>query len=222
MREYTRDGRVGRERSETKEILILRNWPYERLIARNDMPLSENEMRREQQKFDRESADREHESAAEQARHDKEREEDRRFIRELPDAFTFHLEGVEKVSGQPAWVIDAEPRPGYRPTESLARVFKKVRAKVWIEQNTYHWVRVDADALDTLTFRLGLVRVAQGSTLHFEQTRVNDEIWLPSLTTIRADARLGFIKKLRADIDIRYSGYRKFQAVSEFVPDEEH
>ena len=217
LREYAKDGRTSIERSETHEILILGDWPYERLIARDDEPLSDKDTLRERQKLDRESAARQHESAAQRARREKERDEERRFIRELPEAFTFRLTGVEDVSNVPAWVIEAEPKPGYRPAEPQARIFTKVRGKVWIEQKTYHWVKLDADAIDTLTFGLGLLRVAPGGTLHFEQVRVNDEIWLPSYTLVRANARLALVKKLRAEIDIRYSGYRKFQADSKIV-----
>ncbi|HEV2199647.1 MAG TPA: hypothetical protein VGR73_07490 [Bryobacteraceae bacterium] len=222
LREYTRDGRVNNQRNETKEIMILGGWPSERLIARNDVPLSERDARRERQKFEREIADRQNESAADRARHEKERAEDRKFIRELPDAFTFHLDGVESVSGQPAWVIEADPKPSFHPVHSRAQLFAKVRAKVWIEQDTYHWVKADIDAIDTLTFGFGLLRVAPGGTLHFEQTRVNDEIWLPSHASIRADARLALVKKVRAEIDIRYSDYRKFQADSQIVQTIEH
>ena len=217
FREYTKDGQVGNQRSETKEILILSARPAERLIARDDRPLPEREARREQQKFDREVATRQHESPAERSRLDRERAEDRKFIREIPDAMEFRLLGTESVSGQPAWVIQAEPKPGYRPVYSRAKLFTKVRAKVWIEQATYHWVKMDAEAIETLTFGLGLLRVAPGGALHFEQVKVNGEIWLPSRALIHGDARLALIKKLRAEIDIRYSGYRKFQSDSQIV-----
>ena len=217
LREYTKDGRVGNQRSETREILILSAWPYDRLIARNDQPLSEKDAQKEQEKLDREAENRQHESPSERARRDKERQEEWKFIHEVPEAFTFRLAGVENVSGQSAWVIDAEPKAAYRPAESQAQIFKKVRAKVWIEQKTYHWVKLDADALDTITFGLGLLRVAPGGTLHFEQVKVNDEIWLPSYTQVRADARLALVKKLRAEINIRYSDYRKFQADSKIL-----
>ena len=96
-------------------------------------------------------------------------------------------------------------------------MFTKVRAKVWIEQATYHWVKMDAEALDTLTFGFGLLRVAPGGNLHFEQVKVNGEIWLPSRALIHADARLALIKKLRAEIDIHYSDYRKFQSDSQII-----
>lgn len=217
FREYTKDGTLGARRSEAKEIVIVAGRPFQRLIARDDQPLADKETRREQQKFDREVAGWQRESVADRAKAEKERVEDRKFIREAPDAFVFHLLGVENASGQPAWVIQAEPKPGYRPVEARARLFTKVRAKIWIEQATYHWVKMDAEALDTLTFGLGLLRVAPGGTLHFEQVRVNDEIWLPLRALIHADARLALFKKLRAEIDIRYSGYRKFQSDARLV-----
>ena len=222
FRRYAADGKPSSSRTETHEILILADRPYERLIARDDRPLSEAETRKEQEKLDREGAKREHESAARRAQYEKERAADRQFIREIPDAFTFRLEGVEIVSGQPAWVIDAEPKPGYGAVHPRAKIFSKLRAKIWIEQVTYHWVRVDAQALDALWFALALLRVAPGGTLHFEQTRVNDEIWLPFSIVVRADARLALVKAVRAEFDIRYSGYKKFQSDSHIVNEHEN
>jgi hypothetical protein len=219
LRRYATDGKLASSRTETHEILILAERPYERLIARNDRPLSEAETRKEQEKLDREGAKREQESAARRAQYEKERAADRQFIREIPDAFTFGLEGVENVSDQPAWVIEAEPKPGYRAINSGAKIFSKLRAKIWIEQATFHWVRVEAQAIDALWFAFALLRVAPGGTLHFEQTRVNDEIWLPSSIVVRADARLALVKKVRAELDIRYSGYQKFQSDSHIVND---
>ena len=114
-------------------------------------------------------------------------------------------------------MIEAEPKPGYRPVLSEAKVFTKVRSKIWIEKATYRWVKVDAEVLNTLSFGLGLVRVAPGGTVRFEQTRVNDEIWLPSHAVIRGDVRLALIRKLRAEIDINFRDYKKFQSDSRIV-----
>jgi len=217
FRQYSRDGRLANSRSETNEVLILAGRPYERLTARDDRPLPERETRKQQQKLDEELAKRQHESRGTRARYEKEREEERAFIREIPDAFTFRLVETGAVSNQPAWVIEAQPKPGYRAVHADARNFAKVSAKIWIEQATYHWVKVDAEVVDTISAGLGLVRVARGGTLHFEQTRVNDEIWLPSSILVRFEARLALVKKLRGEFDIRYSNYRKFQSDSKIV-----
>jgi hypothetical protein len=217
LRQYARNGKLSVVRSETRELLTLGSRPYERLTARNDKPLPAREERREQSKLDSELAKRQHESPADQARYQKERVEQREFIREIPDAYTFRLAGADTVSNQPVWVIEALPKPGYHPVHSRAKDLAKVHATIWIEQATYHWVKVDADVLSTISVDFGLLRIAPGSSMHFEQTRVNDEIWLPSSMLIRFQARLALLKALRGEYDIRYSGYRKFQSDSKIV-----
>ena len=217
VREYTRGGRQAKSRSETNDVMILGGRPYELLTARNDRPLQAEEARKQQQKLDKELAKRQQESRAERTRYQKERAEDRAFIREIPDAFTFRLLETSTVSNQPAWVIEAQPKPGYRAVHSQAKNFAKVRAKIWIEQATYHWVKLDAEVLDTISAGFGLLRVAPGGTLHFEQTRVNDEIWLPSSILVRFEARLALVKKLRGEFEARYSNYQKFRSDSKIV-----
>ena len=217
FRQYARNGTVASMRSETNEVLILGGRPYERLISRNDKPLAAREARREQAKLDHELAKRQHESSAEQARYRKERIKERAFIREIPDAFTFRLVGNGAVSNRPAWIIEARPKPGYHAIHSQAKDFAKVRATIWIEQDTYHWVKVDADVLSSISVDFGLLRIAPGSSVHFEQTRVNDEIWLPSSMIVRFQARVALLKVLRGEYDIRYSNYRKFQSDSKII-----
>jgi hypothetical protein len=217
FRQYKSDGKLSSSQSETHEILILGGRPYERLIARNDRPLPEREARKQQQKLDQEAAKRQQESAGARARYEREREEQRAFIREIPDAFTFRFVETGVVSNQPAWVIEAQPKAGYRAIHSRAKDLAKVRAKIWIEQATYHWVKVEGEALDTISSDWGLLRIARGSTLYFEQTRVNDEIWLPSSILVRFEARLALVKKLRGEFDIRYSNYQKFQSDSKIL-----
>ena len=70
---------------------------------------------------------------------------------------------------------------------------------------------------DTISFGLFLARLSPGSRLSFEQTRVNDEIWLPLHAQIRVDARLGLLMKVDAEVDVTYRDYRKFQTDSHMV-----
>jgi hypothetical protein len=215
-RMYDGAGRVKSTESQTYEILILAGRPWGRLIERNDKPLEAKEARREQEKLDRELAKRKSETDRERARgeEDKDTIQSRRFLREVPQAFVLSIDGVEQIGGRPVWVISATPRAGYRPKLPHGDVLTKVRGKIWIDQAEYQWVKVDAEAIAPLSFGLGLLRVAPGGTLHFEQTRVNDEVWLPSHAEIHAEARVVYVRKLRAEMDIRYRDYRKFQSDS--------
>ena len=78
-----------------------------------------------------------------------------------------------------------------------------------------------ADVIEPLSFGLGLLRIAEGGTVTFEQKRVNEEVWLPSHILIHGDARLAYLKKVRAEIELTYRDYKKFQTDSKIVTTEE-
>ncbi len=222
-REYDGSGKLKKTESSTEEVLILAGRPYEKEIAKNDKPLPEHEARKEQEKMDKELVKREHMSASDRAKVEKEREEERAYLREIPDAFRFRLGGEESVSGQPAWVIEAEPKPGYQPKDSKAKVLGKVRGKFWITQRDNRWVKIQAEAIEPLSFGLGLFRIAAGGAFTLEQKRVNDEVWLPMHILIRGEARLAYLKKVHAEIEITYRDYKKFQTDSRiFATEERH
>ena len=217
LRQYDGKGKLSKTNVETNEVLILEGQPYQRLIARNDRPLSEKDAAKEQRKLDNEVEKRKRQSAAERAKLEKERLEEQKYLREFTEAFDFRVLGEEPVSGKPAWILSVTPKPGYRPKDSDAKMFTKLRGKVWIDKGEYHWVKAEGEAIDTLSFGFFLFRVAPGATVSFEQVRVNEEVWLPSRITVRAEARIAILKKMHAEIDITYRDYRKFQADSKIV-----
>jgi hypothetical protein len=220
FRQYDGKGKLSKTEVETHEILILEGQPYERLIARNDKPLSDKDTAKEQRKLDNELEKRKHQTASEKAKLDKERLEEQKYIHEFTEAFDFKVIGEEPVSGKPAWILSVTPKPGYRAKNSEAKMFAKLRGKVWIDKGEYHWVKAEGEAIDTLSFGFFLFRVAPGATVSFEQTSVNGEVWLPSRISVRAEARIAVLKKMHAEIDITYRDYRKFRADSKIVTDQ--
>ena len=50
-----------------------------------------------------------------------------------------------------------------------------------------------------------------------EQTRVNDEVWLPKHVTFKVDARVALFKGLNEDGDQTFSDYKKFSASSKII-----
>lgn len=216
-RELDSSGKVKSAESQTFDISMLGGRRYEKLVAENDKPLSPKQEKREQDKMDRELEKREKETPDDKARIERQGRGNRRYLQEVPEVYNLRLVGTELVSGRPAWVITADPKPGYKPKVDRAKVLTKIRAKIWIDQAEYQWVKVEAEAIDTLSFGLGLFRISPGGKLHFEQTRINDEIWLPSSLSASADARVGYLKKLRGDVTVTYREYKKFQSDSRIL-----
>src|ERR1700722_17533113 len=136
-RSFDKHAKLVKTERQTYDVLILGGHDYEKLIERDDKPLSPNDARKEQEKMDKEIKQRERESADDKAKIEKERREQRKFLDEIPEAFNFQLLGVENVSGKPAWVISADPKPGYQPKDRAAKLIAKMRGKVWIDQSEY-------------------------------------------------------------------------------------
>lgn len=211
-------GRVKSKEVETFDVTILDGRPYKRLVAKDDRPLSGEEGRKAQEKFDKVLRERQEESAGRRAKREadagKERREGRRFLAEIPQAFRFRLVGEQEIDGHAAWVIEAEPRPEYKPRARNASILKKFRGKLWIDKAQYDWLRVEAETTGTVSFGWMLARLAKGTRVEFQQMRVNDEVWLPRSVHVRFDARLALLKRINQDVDITFWNYRKFRTDS--------
>ena len=208
-------GRVKSTESKTYEIMVLSGEIVERLIAKDDKPLSEKEARKEDEKIQKivSRAGKESETQRRKRldKNDKEMQEARQFVREIADAYKFRFHGMEDLDGRPAYVVDADPLPGYKPRLKDAKFLPKFRFRVWIDKAERHWVKLDAECIDTVSWGLFLARLHKGSTIHLEQTRVNDEVWLPKHLTLNIDARIALLKSLDMELDITFRDYQKFR-----------
>jgi hypothetical protein len=214
-------GHVKSEKTDEWETVVIYGEPHHRMLKRDGKPLSEADDRKEQAKLDQLVAKREQETPEQRARreaeHEKQREKDREFLRDVPDLFDFRLLGDEKIDGHDVWVISATPKPGAQPKHGDAKALLKIQAKVWIDKAEYQWVRLEAETTATISFGLFIARLAPGAKLEFEQTRVNDEVWLPKRAVVRGAARLALVKKLAGEEETTWTNYRKFQVESKVV-----
>jgi hypothetical protein len=223
-----KDGRVSKVESRTYDVMVIDGEPYTRLVAKDGKPLSESEARKEQEKLDRELARRRSEPPGERSRwlseQDKRRREEREFMQEIPAAFSFRLAGQDTIEGHPVWVIEADPKPGYKGRAKRADLLVRFRGKLWIDQQDYQWVRVEAETIAPVRFGWILARLDPGARLTFEQRRVHDEVWLPSRARMQLAGRLALVRKLNVETEVVWREYRKFQTdsritkVSEIAP----
>jgi len=144
-------------------------------------------------------------------REEKGREDDRKFVLEIADAFNFRLAGSEVFDGRDAWVLEGEPRPGYEPKQRDARILGKFKGRVWIDKAEAQWVKLDITAIDTISVGFVLARIHKGTRVLIELTRVNDEVWLPKLVQLHFDARVALFKSYDEDVEQTYRDYKKFR-----------
>ncbi len=208
-------GAVKKIESRTSEVLEIYGEPVERLTAKDDQPLSASEAKKEDDKIQKIIDKRKNESEEERRkrleREEKDREEDRKFVLEVADAFNFRLIGSEAIDGRHAWVFEGEPRPGYEPKQRNARMLSKFKGRIWIDKADSQWVKLDITAIDTLSIGFVLARIHKGTHFVIELTRVNDEVWLPKRVQLHFDARVALFKSYDEDVEQTYRDYRKFR-----------
>jgi hypothetical protein len=98
-----------------------------------------------------------------------------------------------------------------------ANYLSKFRGRMWIDKSDLQLARMDVECLDTVSWGLFLVRFHKGSHLMLEQTRVNDEVWLPSQVAAKIDVRLAVLKDYKVDMEQTFRDYKKFRTDSKIV-----
>jgi len=73
-------------------------------------------------------------------------------------------------------------------------------------------VKAEVEVTDTNWAGLFPGRLARACAA-FEQTRVNDEVWLPRRVQVFLSARLGLVKMLHIEQEVIHSKCREFQTV---------
>ena len=222
--EHKLDGQGNEKSRETRdyEIMMLYGQGVRRLIARNDKPLSAGEAAKEEKKIQEVMRKRERETPEQREKRLKkevrECEEERAWVREIADAYTFRLVGTETRDGRETYVIEADPRPGFHPHLKDAKYLPKFRGRIWIDSAATQWVKLDCEAIDTVSWGLFLARVHKGSRISIELTRVNDEVWLPKSVSLKLSARVALLKNFNVVEDVSYRDYKKFRSDTKIVP----
>jgi hypothetical protein len=220
-RDLSKQGNIKSSRSKTHDVTLLDGSEYERLIARDDQPLSPKEEAKEQRKLDKSIQKVQNETPKQRAKRlaarDKRKQEQRKWIAEIQNTFDFQLRGEETVDGIDTYVIDARPKPGYKAGFRKARFLAKMQGTFWISKADRSWVRLEAETLDKISFGWVLFRLGKGSVVEFHQTKVNDEVWLLDSSRVRFNGRVALLKGLNREILGSYSEFRKFSAESNVV-----
>ncbi len=98
-----------------------------------------------------------------------------------------------------------------------AKFLPKFRGRVWIDKNEAQLSKLDVECIDTVSLGWFLARVHKGSRIVIEQTRVNDEVWLPKHIALKVGVRLALLKNFNVEMEQTYRDYKKFRATAKIV-----
>lgn len=149
----------------------------------------------------------------EKAARDREKER-RQFAATLDDVlrvYDIRLVRRDFVEGHDTIMATLAPRIDAKPQTDEGKLMRHFKARAWISESDYELVRAEIEAIDNLSFGLGLLaRVHKGMAATFQRRKVNDEVWLPERVTWTASARVLLMRSLRLRGVSEFSQYRRF------------
>jgi hypothetical protein len=149
--------------------------------------------------------------AEEQKKRDEERRDTDRAVDDALRVYEIKMLGREIVNGYETIAFSFTPRKNAKPQTREGKIMRHFAGKAWVSESEYEVVRLEAEAIETATFGLGLLaRVHKGSKAEFERRKVNGEQWLPARATYTASARVMLVRVLRIGGTYEFSDYRKF------------
>jgi hypothetical protein len=202
--------------------------PYRRLIEEDGKPVpaaelakKDRERQRKVEEYAREVASRstsEYEKA--QRAYQKEMRERSDDIEDIFNVFDVRMIGREQVEGHGTIAFDLKPRPDAKPKTDSGKMMHHFTAHAWISESEYELVKVAVEAIEPISFGLGiLARLQPGATASFERRKVNGEAWLPARVTYSGGGRLLMLKKMRLAGSSDFFDYRKFSVTTETTLD---
>jgi len=190
---------------------------YRRLIEENGKPVSAVELAkqdRERQK-DVETYARQLASGTQSQKvAQEEAKERKKYAAAVDDIFRIYdirMIRRESIDGHGTVFATLTPKNGARPQTDDGNIMRHFKARSWISESDYELVRVEIEAIDDLSFGLGLLaRVHKGTIATYQRRKVDNEAWLPLQVTWTASARLLLVRRLRLRGVAEFSDYRKF------------
>ncbi len=195
-------GRLREREDRIYDVGPLGGGVYARLVEKNGKSLSPSELYDEHQ---REQRFLERSAAQKFGGGDSDRVP---LDQDLFNRYKAEVVGRESISGRPAIVLHFWPSSTDLPIRRRQDyVLNKLTGKVWIDEQEWEIVRVDAHLTDRVRVLLGLVAALDKADLSFQQVRMADGVYLPLKLSASFDGRKLF-STLHERVEVTWTGQR--------------
>lgn len=134
----------------------------------------------------------------------------RRVVDDVAATLDISLRRREHIGGREAMVAVFKARPDAKPQTREGRIARNFTGEIWIDELTREVSRIDAKAIDDVSFGYGVVaRVNKGATITLRRELVHGNLWLPVSMRFNGEGRALLLRKLTIDFAVDWFDYRK-------------
>ncbi len=236
-RELDDKGQLKKEKVTVYEVYPFVGYGWvEKLVSENGVPLSPEREAKEQKRVAEELEKAEREAPKRTEKRERERAErrakrrkqaaksgakDDESVEDEDDveistflrACEFVSPRRERFRDRDVIVFDFRPRAGFKPSNRGESLVSKLSGVIWVDPTERQVMRLEARLVESFGIGGGLLAsIKPGSAFLFEQTRLEDGIWLPRYSQVNASARVMLFKGLSINETNEFSDFKKFSA----------
>jgi len=215
--EFEGDGKVKKHEINEYTFFYLNGDEITTLVKKDGKPLSEAEQKKENEKTQKRIEEHQKRTAKKEAKEEKAKEEGKSDEKDEPGieiflrACQFVNPRRERFRGQDVLVFDFEPNPEFKAHKLVEKVVQKLAGVVWVDEKAHDVARLEAYFTGDMKIGGGLLaNLQKGTSFVFEQSFVNNEVWLPTYMEAHVGVRFLLVKGIKASIATRYWDYKKF------------
>lgn len=204
IEELDEKGSVKQRKERLYEVVTIDGGPFYKLMQKDGKPLTEEDRKHE---LERERKFRQ--TLAERSRKKVKSEVEVELNEELFGKYKVEIVDRETVKGRPALVASFEPKRSDLPAKRrIDFLLNKLAGKVWIDDQDYEIVKAQFHLTEPVAKFMGLLASVRRFDAWFEQTRLDDGVWFPSLFENYFEGRILF-KSLHQRTQQQWSAFRK-------------
>jgi hypothetical protein len=204
-RQLDSSGNTKKVETEEHEVFFVKAERVEKLVRKDGMDLTPDQARKEQDRVNKE--------VLKISQPDyKNPDKDEITVSRLLQIVTFSRPRRVALKGRDTIAFDFAGDQHAKTHGRDEDALKKVSGTIWIDEADREVSRMSATLDENYHVGFGLLAsVAKGSNVVFDQALIRNEAWLPTAIALHLQARAFLVAGFRAEIDIRFDQYRKFQ-----------
>src|SRR5262249_17400227 len=215
--EYDKNGKVSKQELNEYTFFYLNGEEVSTLVKKDGKALSDSEQDKENEKTRKRIEEIQKRQGKKEAKEEKARDEGKEEKEEDPGievflrACQFVNPRRERFRGQDVLVFDFEPNPEYKAKKLVEKVVQKLAGVVWVDEKAHDVARLEAYFLNDFRLAGGLLaNLQKGTSFVFEQSFVNNEVWLPTYMEAHVGVRFLLVKGIKVNVVTRYADYKRF------------
>jgi hypothetical protein len=195
--------------------------PVRRVVKKNGKPLSPEEIAKEDDRIKEIAAKarEKREKADNEGKETDPRGDDEITVSRFLTLGAFTNARRVLLNGRDTIAVDFAGDPKAKTKNRAEDAIRDMVGTIWIDEQDHRLARVEGHFVNAFKIAGGLVANIQKDTrFSMQQTKINDEAWLPSSIDARGTARFLLFFNFNGSVHAVQSDYRKFRATSTILP----